>query len=176
MISIHSFAAGLLLALLAVPAAASEQADWPQLRSLVAEAAAVKGSVVSPVPKGGPVIVTFFASWCPPCTDEFGHLNALVDGEHLDGASIVAINLFEDFGGKKNPARMARFIEQTQPQFPLIAGTEEMRIAFGDISRIPTLIVYDRSGREVWRFVHERNATKTHVTLDELHQALQQAR
>ncbi len=172
---IRTFAAALLLALVALPAAASEQAGWSQLRKLVAEAAPVEGSIVSPVPEGGPVVVTFFASWCPPCTDEFGHLNALAEGEYLDGASIVAINLFEDFGGKKNPARMARFIKQTQPQFPLIAGNEEMRIAFGNITRIPTVVVYDRSGEEVWRFVHERNATKTHVTLDELRQALQKA-
>ena len=107
------------------------------------------------------MVVTFFASWCPLCTDEFEHLNVLAGSEELDGGSIIAINLFEDFGGKKNPARMARFVKHTQPQFPLITGTEEMRVAFGNITRIPTVVVYDRSGREVWRFVHQRNATKT---------------
>ena len=169
---IRTFAAGLLLALVAFPTASSEPANWTQLRELVAEATTVKGSIDAPVPENGPVFVTFFASWC---TDEFGHLNALADREDLDGASIITINLFEDFGGKKNPARMARFITQTQPQFPLIAGTEEMHIAFGTITRIPTVVVYDRSGKEVWRFIHERNATKTHVTLDELREALEQA-
>jgi len=142
---------------------------------MVSGASPIKGSKPAQIPQVGPVVVTFFASWCPPCTDEFKHLNALATDENLDGGSIVAINLFEDFGGKKNPARMARFIKQTEPQFPLIAGTEEMRVAFGDITRIPTVVVYNRSGREVWRFVHERNATKTHVTLDELRQALQDA-
>lgn len=173
--SFRSAAVVLLLTLIPLPGSASEPADWMQLHGMISEASPIKGSKPAQIPEAGPVVVTFFASWCPPCTDEFKHLNALVADENLDGGSIVAINLFEDFGGKKNPARMARFIKQTGPQFPLIAGTEEMRIAFGDITRIPTVVVYDRSGKEVWRFVHERNATKTHVTLEELRQALNEA-
>jgi len=173
--SFRSAAIVLLLSLIPLPGFASEPADWTELHDMVSGASPIKGSKPAQIPQVGPVVVTFFASWCPPCTDEFKHLNALATDENLDGGSIVAINLFEDFGGKKNPARMARFIKQTEPQFPLIAGTEEMRVAFGDITRIPTVVVYNRSGREVWRFVHERNATKTHVTLDELRQALQDA-
>ncbi len=135
----------------------------------------VTGSPALPLPIDGPVVVTFFASWCPPCTDEFRHLNTLAQSEALTDASILGINLFEDFGGQKNPARMARFLKSTQPQFPLIAGTEDMRIGFGPIDRIPTVIVFDASGREVWRFVHARGAEKTHVTYDELAKALERA-
>ena len=173
--SFRSAAIVLLLSLIPLSGFASEPADWTELHDMVSGASPIKGSKPAQIPQVGPVVVTFFASWCPPCTDEFKHLNALAADENLDGGSIVAINLFEDFGGKKNPARMARFIRQTEPQFPLIAGTEEMRVAFGDITRIPTVVVYNRSGKEVWRFVHQRNATKTHVTLDELRQALREA-
>lgn len=173
--SFRSAAVVLLLTLIPLPGSASEPRDWTQLHGMVSEASSIKGSTPVQIPETGPVVVTFFASWCPPCTDEFKHLNALAADEDLDDGSIVAINLFEDFGGEKNPARMARFIKQTEPQFPLIEGTEEMRVAFGNITRIPTVVVYDRSGKEVWRFIHERDATKTHVTLDELRQALMKA-
>ncbi len=169
----------LVLAALAVfgpaePAMANGR-DWQSLQGLLTDQPAIGGQTASPVPVKGPVVVTFFASWCPPCTDEFSHLNELVEREG-EGVSVLAINLFEDFGGKKNPARMTRFVERTAPRFNLIEGSEAIRMAFGDIDRIPTVVVYGRSGREVWRFVHERGAEKTHATLEDLAAALELAR
>lgn len=146
--------------------------DWRDLHAMVAAAAPIGPAVQDPLPRNGPVIVTFFASWCPPCTDEFRHLNDLVDDTRFENTTIVAINLFEDFGGVKNPARMARFLERTKPNFRLVEGTQEMRKAFGQIDRIPTVIVYGNSGTEIWRFVHERNAVKTHATRQDLERVL----
>ncbi|MCR9135960.1 MAG: TlpA family protein disulfide reductase [Alphaproteobacteria bacterium] len=146
--------------------------DWRDLHAMVAAAAPIGVEVEAPLPMEGPVIVTFFASWCPPCTDEFGHLNDLADTDAFADTTIVAINLFEDFGGKKNPARMERFLKRTKPQFRLVEGTDAMRTAFGQIDRIPTVIVYGNSGEEIWRFVHERNAAKTHATRQDLERVL----
>ncbi|MEX3011890.1 TlpA family protein disulfide reductase [Hoeflea sp. TYP-13] len=158
-----------------LPLARASDADWRQLRPLV-EAASPLSSSGGMVPlEGQPVIVTFFASWCPPCTDEFGHLNTLAASEEFGDAQIIGINVFEDFGGVENPQRMERFLDRTQPQFPLVTGSKEIRAAFGNIDRIPTVVVYGKSGQEVWRFVHERNATKTHATADDLIGALKQA-
>lgn len=168
----------ILFALLFVASMAhAGQADkWSQLRPLLAAAAPVEGSDAVEIPQSGPVVVTFFASWCPPCTDEFGHLNALLDQEGEGELSVVAVNLFEAFGGELNPARMARFLDRTGPKFGLVQGSGEIGKAFGDIDRIPTVIVYGRSGDEVWRFVHERGAKKTHATLADLTEALTRAR
>lgn len=146
--------------------------DWRDLHAMVAAAAPIGTPVQDPLPREGPVIVTFFASWCPPCTDEFQHLNDLAGDTRFENTTIVAINLFEDFGGVKNPARMTRFLERTKPKFRLVEGSQEMRTAFGQIDRIPTVVVYGRSGEEVWRFVHERNAVKTHATRQDLEKVL----
>lgn len=154
----------------------AENANWQELHPLVAAAPPVAGSRVTADLSEGPVIVTFFASWCPPCTDEFKHLNALSQSPEFGDASILGINLFEDFGGKKNPQRMARFLNKTDPQFQLISGSDVIAKAFGNIDRIPTIIVYGKSGREVWRFIHVRDAAKTHATMEELVEALALAR
>ena len=53
-------------------------------------------------------IVSFFASWCPPCNAEFRHLAEL--REHYgDTLTIVSVNVFEDYGGfKDRGARLRR--------------------------------------------------------------------
>ncbi len=142
-------------------------------RALLLAAAPVDGPALGPdVLTGKPVIVTFFASWCPPCTDEFITLNQVRDRYPSERLSIVAINAFEAWGGKKNPARMARFLDRTKPAFPMVEATGEILRVFGNVERIPTLIVYDRDGREVWRFVHAVDAAKTSASLQDIQQVL----
>lgn len=120
-----------------------------------------------------PVVVAFFASWCPPCTNEFDEMAKVQAAIGDRPVTFIGINLFEAWGGEKDPARMARFIARTTPQFALIEGSPEISAAFGTIERIPTMVVFGSDGRETWRFVHERGAVKTHATAEEIIQALQ---
>ena len=123
--------------------------------------------------KDKPVVVAFFTSWCPPCTNEFDEM-AKVQAAIADrSVTFIGINLFEAWGGEKDAARMARFIARTRPDFALIEGSPEISAAFGTINRIPTVAVFGADGRETWRFVHERGAAKTYATGDEIIKALQ---
>ena len=162
---------------LAIFAARPAQAEpVPGPLSLLVAAKSIAGPAVSkPLLINKPVVVTFFASWCPPCLPEFMTLNALKKHPDAKGTTIIAVNIFEDFAGK-NPARMQRFLSRTSPEFPVVKGSAEIRAAFGNVSRIPTLVVYDRRGRESWRFVHEQGATKMTAGLDEIIAALRAAK
>ena len=117
-----------------------------------------------------PVIVTFFASWCPPCLDEFSNLNQLVEDHKGTDLRIVAINVYESWDDD-DAERMLRFIEKTQPAFPAIVGSEKIREKFGGIDRIPTVYGFDRTGNLAYRFVHKRGSVTTHASYDELKQA-----
>ena len=114
------------------------------------------------------VIVTFFASWCPPCRWEFKSLNAVCERYDEKDVAIVAVNWFEDWGNYKSGKRMQRFLASTKPQFPLVEGTKTLTDKFGGVDRIPTLFVFDRNGREAFSFVHLQGAEKMHVETDEL--------
>ena len=150
--------------------------DWNTLRPLITDAKPIGDQPSTTIPEKGPIIVTFFASWCPPCTDEFAHLNDIANDGNYEGTTIIAVNVFEDFGGVKKPERMTRFLNNTKPEFALIEGNERIKEAFGKVDRIPTVVIYGSSGEEIWRFVHKRNAVKTHATAQDVRTALDRDR
>ncbi len=114
------------------------------------------------------VLVNFFASWCPPCHPEMKALTEL-DALYRDrGLTIVSVNVFEDFGGLSSPAKLARFLERYDPDFPVVLGRAKTRALFGQVERIPTVFIFDTDGSAVLTFIHERGAEKTHLTKAEL--------
>ncbi len=166
-------AAMLMVGLAVLSGAAPGKAGFDAGRDMLLAAPPVKGEPLSPSDiSGRPVIVTFFASWCPPCVHEFEALNQVRQRYPASEVAIIAVNAFEAWGGKENPARMARVLKKTSPNFPVIKGSEEIRRVYGDVKRIPTLIVFDADGREAWRFVHEEGATKMSATSEEILAAL----
>jgi len=132
------------------------------LESLVTNKAADAGKRNEDV-----VVVSFFASWCPPCRDEFAALNEVLStlGDHK--VSVVAINSFEEFDDN-DATRLASFLGQTDPQFQVVKGTTETLALFGGVNRIPTLFVFDQKGNQVYSFVHARGASKRSAEANEL--------
>ena len=123
-----------------------------------------------------PVLVSFFASWCPPCNAEFEHMKLLHLAHAADGLEIVAINLYEDFSGFEDDGkRLKRFLGRHTPVFSVVEGTDETAKLFGDVKRLPTVFVFDRQGRAVLHFVHGKGAKKTNPGLSELRRAVRDA-
>ena len=164
----------LFVLLYSTEAAVVASHSLPQPLSMLTEAPSISGDRLSQGKLANkPIVITFFASWCPPCRHEFEQLNALKTHPQANNATIIAINVFED-NYDKNPARLKRFLETTKPTFPVIKGNAQTRKAFGNITRIPTLIVYDKTGKENWRFIHKEGATKMSAELDEIVDALRE--
>lgn len=161
------------LAGLARPAGAETVTLDAPLRRALAGLPLLRGEPVRPDDLSDRVVVVdFFASWCPPCRPEMMHLNRLVAESDADRLSVIGINLFEDFGGRTGDAALDRFLEQMQPAFPILRGDDAVAEAFDGVDRIPTLFVFEGSGRMARHFVHQRGSAKTHLDLEELRAAV----
>ena len=124
---------------------------------------------------GKVTIVSFFASWCPPCNAEFNHL-AELRARYGDELTILSINVFEDYGAfKDRGARLRRFLSRHKPEHAVITGDPSVRDAFGSIERIPTLYVFGRDGKPAFEFIHAQGAAKTNATMAEIKAAVDTA-
>ena len=96
--------------------------------------------------RGRPVLVNLWATWCGPCVVEMPSLDALAERE---GERIQLLALSQDMAGRDGVTRFfaARNFRRLQPYL-------DSRLDFMAALRIdtlPTTILYDAQGREVWR-------------------------
>ena len=95
---------------------------------------------------GRPVLVEFWATWCPPCRGTLGWLGEL-QRRHGDRVAVLAMALESD------EADVRRVASQAGAPLRWVLGTPELARAFGDVSAMPTLLLFDAQGRTVSSFL-----------------------
>jgi len=164
-----ALASWLLLATGPAAAVADQGVTLDQRRlAALAELPALRGEALNPADLAGKAVaVTFFASWCPPCRDEFRQLTRAKEtfGGRLE---VVAVNIFENFGNNRGGERLESFLDELAPPFYLLGDGERVGPLFGEVDRIPTVYVFGPDGQVAMAFIHARGATKRHVTFEEL--------
>jgi thiol-disulfide isomerase/thioredoxin len=101
--------------------------------------------------RGRPLLVNLWATWCGPCIVEMPSLDALAGRQPAGrGVQIVAISQDSTDGRQK----VADFFAQHRFQHLQPYLDPEMGLMFGlGLDTLPTTILYDSQGREVWRMV-----------------------
>ena len=108
--------------------------------------------------RGKPLLVTFWATWCEPCRDEYPMLYELAKQYAPQGLRVVGIN----FDQEGDLILMRRFIARYKPVFPNYRKKEGGESAFvqtvfaGWNGALPASFFYARDGRRVGQFVGER--------------------
>lgn len=95
---------------------------------------------------GKPVIVNFWASWCPPCKAEMPDFEAAYK-EHGNDIQFMMVNMTD--GGRETIATAEKYIADQGYTFPVYFDTEqEAAITYG-VSAIPTTYFIDAQGNLV---------------------------
>jgi thiol-disulfide isomerase/thioredoxin len=106
--------------------------------------------------KGTPVLVNLWASWCAPCIKELPTLQQLDQAQADEGRlGIIAVSQdmapqgsVDAFLGERDIGRFAAYHD---PDMKLTS-------ALG-VQVMPTTILYDAEGKEVWRYVGDLDWT-----------------
>lgn len=94
--------------------------------------------------KGQPVVVNFWASWCPPCREEIPSMNRAWDRLRLEGVQMVGVNYGEDAETVK------RFIAHTPIEFPIALDPDETKSKRWPVEGLPITFILDSEGRVVY--------------------------
>ena len=91
------------------------------------------------------------------CRPEFGHLNEVHQAFSEKDVTILAVNLVEDLFKKGMKRRMAWFLDATKPSFAVLRSAKDREIEkrFGGVDRIPTVYLFDHTGKPVFTFIHQ---------------------
>ena len=106
--------------------------------------------------KGVPTLINLWASWCAPCVKELPTLDKLAERHERDGdLGVVAVS------------------QDSAPHGSVVAFLDKLKVtrlgAFHDpkmalsgglgVEVMPTTVLYDAQGREVWRYVGDLDWT-----------------
>ena len=111
-------------------------------------AATITGAHYSWAAAGGhPVVIDFWAAWCGPCRAEQADINRLYDKYAARGVVFLGVDVRDD-----NAAANA-FARDYTVRYPSVSDADEQIAAAYDVAAPPTLILVDKQGRIVQRFL-----------------------
>jgi thiol-disulfide isomerase/thioredoxin len=96
---------------------------------------------------GKPLLINLWASWCAPCVKELPTLDRLAASNR--GLAVVAVS--QDMAPQGSVEAFLAKLEVTE-----LGAYHDPKMGLSDalgVRVMPTTVLYDRAGREVWRYV-----------------------
>ncbi|MUM77421.1 redoxin domain-containing protein [Pseudodesulfovibrio sp. F-1] len=91
---------------------------------------------------GKPSVLFFWTTWCPSCKQQIGEMERFHASRSAD-VTILSVSLDES-----EPALRA-FFEDKSTTLPVYHGDESLAARF-EVEAIPTLVVFDAGGRQIF--------------------------
>jgi thiol-disulfide isomerase/thioredoxin len=90
-----------------------------------------------------PLLMEFWATWCPPCRESIPHLNSIYEKYHPKGLSVVGIS-------SEDAATVQAFMRQVPMKYPVALDPLKRYGGALNINSIPHAFLVNRAGKVVW--------------------------
>ena len=98
--------------------------------------------------RGQPLLLNFWATWCPPCVEEIPLLNAFYEKHRAQGWRVLGLAVDQ-------PSAVRKFTEKLPIAFPVgmagLAGTELSRTLGNPTGGLPYTVVFGADGKVLHR-------------------------
>jgi thiol-disulfide isomerase/thioredoxin len=98
--------------------------------------------------KGHPLIVDFWATWCPPCRKEIPELNAVYKKYRSQGLVVLGLSVDEVQGDGVKSVRP--FAHEFKISYPILMADDSL-VDATDVDNLPTNLFFNRKGEQVSR-------------------------
>jgi thiol-disulfide isomerase/thioredoxin len=113
--------------------------------------------------KGRPVVLNFWASWCPPCKSEMPHFNKIY-AESKNDVVFMMVDLVD--GQRETQSEGQKYISDQGYSFPVyFDNTQDAANAYG-ITSIPTTVFIDPEGNIVIAYRGAISKAKLKAAID----------
>lgn len=97
--------------------------------------------------EGKALLVTFFATWCPPCIEEIPTLKELHSQLAAEGFSVVALSV-----DQSGPADVAKLVKKKAINYPVLMADDAVMKNFGGVYGIPVSFLVNKKGNVVKKY------------------------
>ncbi len=97
--------------------------------------------------QGKVLLLTFFATWCPPCAEEVPILVKLHTELADAGFSVVGLSV-----DQQGASVVAKFVEKRDINYPVLLAEAQTTIDFGGVYGIPVAFLVNKSGNVVKKY------------------------
>ncbi len=119
--------------------AESEEPKMPNLPFFTLDG---KEMLFEEIRQGKPVVINYFASWCPPCKEELPHFQKAYES-YGDRIQFIFLNAMD--GQRETKATLEKFVEQTKFTGPIFTDEGLFSYVF-QTSSLPTTVFINADG------------------------------
>jgi thiol-disulfide isomerase/thioredoxin len=94
-------------------------------------------------PDGEPVLLEFWATWCPPCRESIPHLNSIYEQYHPKGLNVVGFSI-------EDPETVKEFMHEVPIKYPVALDPQMRYTTALNVRPIPYAFLVNRAGKVVW--------------------------